>query len=122
MPSGDEKKKSDKSRKRREEIIVYIYQMKLPPTIREIKDNTNMASTSVVHFYLARLEKMGFIEREPKVSRGISLTRKGIGLAMLALDIKQEVCRHCGSVIQPPKYARENDRSGVKVITELVPT
>jgi repressor LexA len=46
-----------------------------PPSIREICDRTSISSTSVVNYYLERLQEMGYIERESKVSRGIRLLR-----------------------------------------------
>ncbi len=46
-----------------------------PPSIREIGENTNISSTSVVNYYLNQLEEMKFIERESNVSRGIRLLR-----------------------------------------------
>jgi repressor LexA len=46
-----------------------------PPSIREIGENTNISSTSVVNYYLNQLEEMNFIERESNVSRGIRLMR-----------------------------------------------
>ncbi len=46
-----------------------------PPSIRQIGENTNISSTSVVNYYLNQLEEMSFIERESNVSRGIRLLR-----------------------------------------------
>jgi repressor LexA len=46
-----------------------------PPSIREIGENTDISSTSVVNYYLNQLEEMKFIERESNVSRGIRLVR-----------------------------------------------
>ena len=46
-----------------------------PPSIREIGENTNISSTSVVNYYLNQLEEMHYIERESNVSRGIRLMR-----------------------------------------------
>jgi len=46
-----------------------------PPSIREIGENTNISSTSVVNYYLNQLEEMNFIKRESNVSRGIRLLR-----------------------------------------------
>jgi repressor LexA len=46
-----------------------------PPSIREIGENTNISSTSVVNYYLNQLEEMKFIERENNVSRGIRLIK-----------------------------------------------
>ena len=44
-----------------------------PPTIREIGEATSISSTSVVNYYLDQLEKMGKIERQRKISRGVRL-------------------------------------------------
>ena len=44
-----------------------------PPTIREIGEETGITSTSVVNYYLDQLEKMGKIERQRKISRGVKL-------------------------------------------------
>lgn len=46
-----------------------------PPSIREIGENTNISSTSVVNYYLNQLEEMNFIERENNVSRGIRMLK-----------------------------------------------
>lgn len=47
-----------------------------PPSIREIGEKAGISSTSVVNYYLEQLEKMGYIEREDRVSRGLKLTEK----------------------------------------------
>jgi repressor LexA len=44
-----------------------------PPSIREICEEARISSTSVVNYYLEQLETMGFIERDPRVSRGVRL-------------------------------------------------
>lgn len=46
-----------------------------PPSIREICDQANISSTSVVNYYLDQLEGMGYIERDRQVSRGIRLVK-----------------------------------------------
>jgi len=52
-----------------------------PPSIREICDQANISSTSVVNYYLERLKEMGYIERESRVSRGIRLIKPLSGAA-----------------------------------------
>ena len=47
-----------------------------PPSIREIGEKTGISSTSVVNYYLDQLEKMGYIERDRRISRGVRLTDK----------------------------------------------
>lgn len=46
-----------------------------PPSIREIGENTDISSTSVVNYYLNQLEELHYIERESNVSRGIRLVK-----------------------------------------------
>lgn len=46
-----------------------------PPAIREICNQANISSTSVVNYYLEQLEEMGYIERDQGVSRGIRLLK-----------------------------------------------
>ena len=46
-----------------------------PPSIREIGIKAEISSTSVVNYYLDRLEESGYIERDGKVSRGIRVLR-----------------------------------------------
>ncbi len=47
-----------------------------PPTVREIQRALDISSTAVVKHHLDRLEKFGYIYREPRASRGLRLTQK----------------------------------------------
>lgn len=49
-----------------------------PPTVREIGEAVNLSSTSTVHGHLARLEKKGWIQRDPTKPRAIELTITGL--------------------------------------------
>ncbi|MFZ3071215.1 MAG: transcriptional repressor LexA [Anaerolineaceae bacterium] len=53
-----------------------------PPSIREIGDQTQISSTSVVNYYLNQLEEMGYIERSSNISRGINLLKNYAGSVM----------------------------------------
>jgi len=44
-----------------------------PPTIREIGAACNVSSTSVVSYHLGKLERGGYIAREPRLSRAITV-------------------------------------------------
>ena len=55
-------------------IAVAIRDKGYPPTIREIMDAFEIASTNGVRTTLAALEKKGYIRRKPMLSRGIELT------------------------------------------------
>jgi len=45
----------------------------LTPTIRELMDATGITSSSMVRYYLQKLDKAELIERVPNVARGIIL-------------------------------------------------
>ena len=63
---------------RQQEIYDYIAfsirEKGYPPTIREMMDQFDIASTNGVRTTLAALEKKGHIKRRPMLSRGIELT------------------------------------------------
>jgi len=46
-----------------------------PPTIRQIGAEVGISSTSVVSYNLKVLERKGYLERDPEVSRGLRLVR-----------------------------------------------
>ncbi len=62
-----------------------------PPSIREIGENTEISSTSVVNYYLNQLEEMDYIERESNVSRGIRLLRNIEGQLIQAAQTLTEM-------------------------------
>lgn len=51
----------------------FVRQTGRPPTVREIGDDVEIRSTSVVDYNLKALQQAGLIRREEKVSRGIEL-------------------------------------------------
>ncbi|WP_163536874.1 transcriptional repressor LexA [Gracilibacillus sp. YIM 98692] len=63
--------------KRQVEILEYIKeQVELkgyPPSVREIGQAVGLASSSTVHGHLARLEKKGYIRRDPTKPRAIEV-------------------------------------------------
>jgi repressor LexA len=73
-------RKSKGLSERHRKILEYLesHQNKLgyPPSIREIGEKTGISSTSVVNYYLDQLEKMNYIERDRRISRGVRLTDK----------------------------------------------
>ena len=50
-----------------------------PPTIRDIQNELDISSTSVVDYNLKALEARGLIRRNSKISRGIELVNRGVG-------------------------------------------
>src|SRR5262252_10264759 len=49
-----------------------------PPTVREICDEFGIASTNGARYYLAILERDGYIKRNPRISRGTEITESGL--------------------------------------------
>ena len=72
------RKKSGLSQ-RHKRILVFLERYQedygFPPSIREIGENTEISSTSVVNYYLNQLEEMRYITRQSNVSRGIRLLK-----------------------------------------------
>lgn len=79
--------KHDVTRKQRvlDYIVERVWIDGYPPTVREIAEAVDLASTSSVHAYLRQLESDGLIERGAALSRGIRLT-----------DKSSHVCAACG--------------------------
>ena len=70
---------------RQERILEFIQEFmdehRYPPTVRDIQYGCEVSSTSVVDYNLHKLQNMGYIKREGKVSRGIELVGAGLGSA-----------------------------------------
>jgi repressor LexA len=67
---------SNRQKKILEFIENFLSEHGYPPTIREIGEAVNIASTSVVNYNLNKLVEHGLIERAPKVSRGLWLSNQ----------------------------------------------
>ncbi|MGC9350090.1 MAG: transcriptional repressor LexA [Anaerolineae bacterium] len=59
-------------------IESYIRDNGFPPTVREIGEEIGVKSTSLVSYYLKRLEERGLITRERSMSRAIQLTNSPV--------------------------------------------
>ena len=59
-------------------LKVYLNEMGYPPTIREIGEAVGLKSTSTVHSYLNKLEKLGYIKRDATKPRAIDIIEKDI--------------------------------------------
>lgn len=76
---SNNKSGSKRSLTTREQAILDCIKNKIrengfPPTVREICNEVGLRSTSTVHGYLARLEELGVIKRDPSSSRAIEVT------------------------------------------------
>ena len=67
---------------RQERILAFIQQFMdenhYPPTVRDIQYGCEVSSTSVVDYNLHKLQAMGYLRRQPEVSRGIQLIGAGL--------------------------------------------
>lgn len=89
-----------------------------PPSIREICDEADISSTSVVNYYLDQLQDMGYIERDSRVSRGIrllkplselsksSMAAKAKTAAVSVAQTAEEFGRAVGELLQIPVVGR----------------
>ncbi len=62
----------------------YTEERGFPPTIREIGERCDIASTSVVNYNLNKLVEAGYLQRSGKVSRGLRIIADIPGVAPLA--------------------------------------
>ncbi|GAA0354459.1 transcriptional repressor LexA [Alkalibacterium iburiense] len=86
--------------KKQLEILQFIYEQVqhrgYPPTVREIGVATDLSSTSTVHGHLSRLEKSGYILRDPSKPRAIEFT--SLGLSKLGIDENEDMIPLLGVV------------------------
>jgi repressor LexA len=83
-----------------------------PPSIREICDETNISSTSVVNYYLDQLQEMGYIERDGHVSRGIRLLKP-------LSDVAGITATGVGAVASGLKQTAQNMRQTVEELLRI---
>jgi len=105
-----------------------------PPTIREIGENTEISSTSVVNYYLNQLEEMHYIERSSNVSRGIKLLRTLNGEAvqkfkqtadaiteLLSIPLVGNIIAGQPMPVPPSDFYYYDPDSGIEIARSLLP-
>jgi repressor LexA len=75
MARKKQKGLSDKHKRVLDVLERYTEQHGYPPSIREMCSRANISSTSVANYYLDRLEELGYIERDRRVSRGVRVIK-----------------------------------------------
>jgi repressor LexA len=112
---------------RHQKILDFIqeYQLKYkhPPSIREIGENCDISSTSVVNYYLDQLEKYGHIERDRKISRGLRVTGANTSVETLRIPILGPIAAGFPlPELQPGvNYLTDNEANAVDVARNLLP-
>ena len=114
-------------------VLEYIYKtvnaQGYPPTVREIGSAIGLSSTSTVHGHIDRLQKNGFLEKDPNKPRALEVTK--LGLDALGVQDKNTTIPLLGVVTAgepilaveeatdffpvPPEY--ENDSSNLFMLT-----
>lgn len=96
-PSG---RKSEGLDDRPQKILKFLVDFQdergYPPSIREIGRSINVRSTSLVDYYLGKLCKEGYIERDKRVSRSIRVLKSLYG----------EVTQRVGELLNIPVWGR----------------
>lgn len=58
--------------------VLVNWDKRIPPSLREICEGSGVTSTSVVNFYLERLVRLEYVEKVPRISRGVFYSGKPI--------------------------------------------
>jgi len=100
-----------------------------PPSIREIGEKLKISSTSVVNYYLDQLKKMGYLERDTRVSRGLRLTEKVNEIIQVATDTLRVPILGpiaAGPLMLVPEpgvdYMNEKEYNAVEIARSLLPS
>ncbi len=105
-------------------LLEYQRENKYPPSIREIGEKTGISSTSVVNYYLDQLEKMGLIERDRKISRGVRLAGRNASTETLRVPILGPIAAGLPlPELQPGvSYMSDNEAHAVEIARSLLPS
>ncbi len=105
-------------------LMEYQRENKYPPSIREIGEKTGISSTSVVNYYLDQLEKMGLIERDRKISRGVRLAGRNASADTLRVPILGPIAAGLPlPELQPGvTYMTDSEANAVEIARSLLPT
>lgn len=73
--------------KPQEKILKFIREFmddhQMPPTLREIQDHMGFSAIGTIQYHIKILTDAGMIEVKPKLSRGITLTQRAIGIPII---------------------------------------
>src|SRR3954468_2011838 len=64
-------------------IESHLGQHQIPPTLRDIQEHFGFSAIGTVQYHLKNLSEAGFLEIRPRLSRGITLTAKALGIPIL---------------------------------------
>src|SRR5258708_32799970 len=55
----------------------------MPPTLREIQQHMGFAAIGTIQYHIKNLTDAGMIDVKPRLSRGISLTQRAVGIPII---------------------------------------
>lgn len=116
------KKLSDRQQAVLDYIAAFLDQNDYPPTIRDIKNELAISSTSVVDYNLKVLEERNLIRRNRNISRGIELVGRvpNRGSNTVSVNIVGQIA--AGSPIEVPEAFSPEDVLGtVEINQEIAP-
>src|SRR3954469_20581404 len=64
-------------------IQTHLNQHQIPPTLRDIQDHFGFSAIGTVQYHLKNLSDAGFLDIRPRLSRGITLTAKAMGIPIV---------------------------------------
>jgi len=74
-------------KKTQDKVLSYIQshlqEHQIPPTLRDIQDHFGFSAIGTVQYHLKNLVAAGFVEIKPRLSRGITLTARALGIPIL---------------------------------------
>ena len=105
-------------------LAAYQRENRYPPSIREIGEKTCITSTSVVNYYLDQLEKMGKIERDRKISRGVRVSGVSAPVDTLRVPILGPIAAGPLMLVPEPgvNYMNEKEYDAVDVARSMLPS
>ena len=106
MPRKRTKGLTERQKRIMEVLESFQAQNGYPPSIREICDEADISSTSVVNYYLEQLEDKGYIERDRRVSRGVRLLRPLSEAGNAVAHSFQKTAQAINEILQIPILGR----------------
>ena len=105
-------------------LASYQRENRYPPSIREIGEKTGITSTSVVNYYLDQLEKMGKIERDRKISRGVRVSGYHASADTLRVPILGPIAAGIPLPELDPNvsFISDNEANAVDIARTLLPS
>src|SRR5438876_3543753 len=61
----------------------FMDERQMPPTLREIQDHMGFAAIGTVQYHIRCLADAGMIDVKPRLSRGITLSQRAIGIPII---------------------------------------